>query len=45
MGVRLGGATSDDLIRERLGALEKGGTVRVTILRAGVEVELSVPRP
>jgi len=45
MGVRLGDAASDDLIRERLGALEKGGTVRVTILRAGVEVELSVPRP
>jgi S1-C subfamily serine protease len=45
MGVRLGDAAGEELIRERLGALEKGDRVRVLVLRAGVEKELSVPRP
>jgi S1-C subfamily serine protease len=45
MGVRLADESSDERIRERLGALEKGQPVRVLVLRAGREVELSVPLP
>jgi serine protease Do len=45
MGIPLAAADSHSDIREKMVALRKGGTIRVSILRAGREVELSAAKP
>lgn len=45
MGIPMAAADSHTAIREKLIALGKGETIRVTVLRAGRKVELSAAKP